>query len=133
MTKFHCSHTDRIIVVLHISTGLVCVIKFSSLCCVTMVTGLLHMQLLKGTRIGLLLGFAVLLMTFWKTVIYWLLYAPLTTTSNPFSHLSWLQLIFLFVIPNGMWLVVPFMATLYLGAALLKSSPTVKPKGDKQN
>ena len=79
-----------------------------------------------------MLGFAVNLMTFWKTVIYALLYTPLTTTTNVLSHVSWAQMMFVFVIPSGIWLVIPFMTILYLGWALLKPPFLKKTKGDKQ-
>ena len=45
--------------------------------------------MLRRHNSGILVGFLVTVMTFWKTVIYGLLYTLLCTNSHPFQHASW--------------------------------------------
>lgn len=55
---------------------------------------------------GILLSYVACIMTFWKTVIYFMCsYNNITA----FSHLSWSDFILLFIIPNGIWIVVPLL------------------------
>lgn len=60
-------------------------------------------------------------MTFWKTVLYMLRYTWLCNGAHQLAHLSWAEFLFLFLLPNGLWLVFPFTFMLWFGGALLKS------------
>ncbi|KAL2270600.1 hypothetical protein VTJ83DRAFT_2784 [Remersonia thermophila] len=85
-----------------------------------------------GGRVGaaaVLLGFSAAVMTVSKTVIYWLL-EILSGFENIGQNHLW-TMIFLWVIPNGAWIVVPATTMIYaMGMevvdALASASPRIK-------
>lgn len=59
---------------------------------------------------GLLLALVVNTMTFWKTVLYQLQYTPLCKSAHcNLDHTTWTDAVLLFIVPNGVWLVFPFL------------------------
>ncbi|XP_021348385.1 uncharacterized protein LOC110447184 [Mizuhopecten yessoensis] len=62
------------------------------------------------------LAFTVTVMTFWKTVLYFLMYVVSDTYRQ---NNTTMEHIFLFIIPNGFWIVVPFIAMAKLWSLLL--------------
>ncbi|XP_033742920.1 uncharacterized protein LOC117329212 [Pecten maximus] len=62
------------------------------------------------------LAFTVTVMTFWKTVLYFLMYLVSDTYRK---NNTMVEHIFLFVIPNGFWIVVPFLVMIKLWGCLL--------------
>eukprot|EP00058_Branchiostoma_floridae_P023666 XP_002609156.1 hypothetical protein BRAFLDRAFT_106287 [Branchiostoma floridae] len=46
-------------------------------------------------------------MTFWKTVLYLLMYVPPMSDVAMLGTSNWLELLFLFIIPNGLWVLIP--------------------------
>ncbi|KAH9819380.1 hypothetical protein Tdes44962_MAKER05218, partial [Teratosphaeria destructans] len=65
-----------------------------------------------------LLGFATANVTFWKTVLYWLLEA-LNGFAN-IGHNDASTLFFLWIIPNGLWLVFPAYMIYVFGQEILQ-------------
>ena len=70
----------------------------------------------KGSKHTIPLAFTTTVMTFWKTVLYFLVYIvseELRKGNTPFQH------IFIFIIPNGFWILVPFLIMLNLWKSLI--------------
>ncbi|GAA5794748.1 hypothetical protein HPULCUR_000094 [Helicostylum pulchrum] len=82
---------------------------------------ILYLYLLRQENITVgqcnLVGFSGALMTLSKTILYWLI--------EPFSgyqhigHNSIKNLVFLWIIPNGLWIVVPGMIAYFLGKDII--------------
>lgn len=66
----------------------------------------------------MLVGFFVSALTFWKTVLYMLQYTELCNGSQRVAHLNWNQFLFLFLLPNGIWIVFPFVFIVFFGTQL---------------
>ncbi|XP_069130303.1 uncharacterized protein [Argopecten irradians] len=62
------------------------------------------------------LAFTVTVMTFWKTVLYFLMYVVSDTYRK---NNTVMEHIFLFVIPNGFWVAVPFFIMIKLWKFIL--------------
>jgi len=79
---------------------------------------------------ALMIGYSVSLMTFSKTLLYWLqeYYSGYALTSEAtlmdryaeVGHNSLERLIFLWVIPNGAWIVVPGILVKQFGAEIMQ-------------
>ena len=57
-------------------------------------------------------------MTFWKTVIYLLQYSDLCNGGYMVAHLTWSELLGLWLLPNSFWVVVPFYFVVSYGKVL---------------
>lgn len=90
----------------------------------------ISLQLLTRNKGAVLTGFFVSALTWWKTVIYMLQYTWLSNGAHLVSHLNWMQFSFLFLIPNGIWIVVPAWFMLSYGSQLYH---IVMAHKDKQN
>lgn len=67
----------------------------------------------KSTQInGTFLALAVNCFTFWKTVLYSLYGAHHTT------HNKWPEYILLYLIPNGLWLIIPLYSIIAISSKL---------------
>ena len=86
------------------------------------------MQLLKGSRGALLSTFFVSALTFWKTCAYTIQYTELCNGSHLIAHLEWPHFVFLFLIPNGVWLVVPGLLLIVYGSKILHILGSYKDK-----
>ena len=75
-------------------------------------------QLLQKNKGAWLCGFAVSTMTFWKTVIYMMQYFDFCAGGHLVQHHTWQQYLGLFMIPNGIWVVLPFYFMLIYGRRL---------------
>ena len=62
----------------------------------------------------MLLELIVSVMTFWKTVLYMIQYSETFCG----EHVGIQDIILLFIIPNGIWLVCPFMVIIYYSMKL---------------
>lgn len=81
-----------------------------------------------GNRGAVLTGFFVSSLTWWKTVIYMLQYTWLCNGAHLVTHLDWTQLVFLFLIPNGIWILFPMWFMLSYGSQLCHSVMSYKDK-----
>ena len=74
-------------------------------------------------------------MTFAKTVFYLLGATKLCHGNKYVGHNDWLPLIGLFIVPNGLWVILPFFSMLALGQMILDVLETAHntPKGQKSN
>jgi len=76
--------------------------------------------------LAVLLGFATLVMTFWKTVAYmgsdYIVGYP-NTAHNDLNTWIWL-----YFVPSFVWLLVPALGIKSLGGQLLALTPAGKPK-----
>ncbi|XP_065835672.1 uncharacterized protein [Oscarella lobularis] len=72
----------------------------------------------KRSRLTVLLTFTVTCFTFWKTCVYMLQYTPLCNGASLVAHLDWLKWMGLFIIPNGIWIIVPGFVMLHLWSKL---------------
>ena len=68
-------------------------------------------------RLATLLAFSSFLLTGTKTVLIFVLEA--VSHFVHVAHNSWHDLIFLYVIPNGIWIVIPYLCVLRLGYLLI--------------
>ncbi|XP_060082922.1 uncharacterized protein LOC132562208 [Ylistrum balloti] len=73
----------------------------------------------RKSRHTLPLAFTVTVMTFWKTVLYFLMYVVSDTYRK---NNTMTEHIFLFLIPNGVWVVLPFLVMVKLWGMLLPPS-----------
>lgn len=80
----------------------------------------IHFQLTRKDRGGFLVAFFVSSLTFWKTFLYMLQYTSLCNGSHRLAHTSWNESLFLFLLPNGIWLVFPLFFIWFYGT-LIKS------------
>lgn len=55
------------------------------------------------------LGFTVSVMTFWKTIMYFLMLAEICGGHNFRKGNEFWEEIFIIAIPNGVWVVLPFI------------------------
>ncbi|XP_035681361.1 emopamil-binding protein-like [Branchiostoma floridae] len=67
---------------------------------------LLYMNAKSSSR-TVLATLVVQTMTFWKTVLYLLMYVPPMSDVAMLGTSNWLELLFLFIIPNGLWVLIP--------------------------
>lgn len=65
----------------------------------------------KHTQIA---AFTVSVMTFWKTVLYFVMFTEFCGAGPLRVQNTIAQEIFIYVIPNGIWIVCPFMAMIGL-------------------
>ncbi|XP_052078879.1 uncharacterized protein LOC127716669 [Mytilus californianus] len=80
---------------------------------------LLHYQKSKHTR---LMAFTVSVMTFWKTVLYFVMFTEYCGAGPLRVQNTIMQEIFIYVIPNGIWVVVPFLVMIQLWSLLAADS-----------
>ncbi|PAV61650.1 hypothetical protein WR25_00673 [Diploscapter pachys] len=73
-------------------------------------------------------------MTFWKTVWYLVLYVcpPDGTPSYFFPDKSYLEIFLIFWIPNGVWVVFPFVVMVVLWSQLARLPDTKHDENDNQ-
>ncbi|KAJ8298438.1 hypothetical protein KUTeg_024969 [Tegillarca granosa] len=71
-----------------------------------------------------MLAFTVTVMTFWKTVLYFLMFTEFCGAGHYRVGITLMQEIFIFAIPNGVWILVPFLALIKLWSMLV--NPTVQ-------
>lgn len=77
-------------------------------------------QHIKGkSGLAVLLAFMVATMTFAKTVLYFLISTPLCGGQDFVNHSNLKKLIILYIIPNGIWIVVPFFCMIATGKIML--------------
>lgn len=75
--------------------------------------------ILQRSKGAVLCAFTVSTMTFWKTVIYMIQYFDFCAGGHLVKHHTWSQYIGLFLIPNGIWIVVPFYLMVVYGKKIL--------------
>ncbi|PSK60258.1 hypothetical protein B9Z65_1156 [Elsinoe australis] len=68
--------------------------------------------------VACLVGFGVTIMTWSKTVLYWLNEAY--SGFDNIGHNDWFSLVFLWIIPNGPWIVLPMYLTYVFGVEILQ-------------
>ncbi|WPG98437.1 Hypothetical protein R9X50_00122700 [Acrodontium crateriforme] len=68
--------------------------------------------------LAVLIAYTAATVTFWKTVLYWLIEA-LSGFDN-IGHNTPIDLLFLWIIPNGAWLVLPLYMTYVYGAEIIQ-------------
>jgi len=69
--------------------------------------------------LSLLLAFMVSTMTFAKTVLYFLLSTSVCGEQHYISHNDWNTMILLYIIPNGIWIILPFLCMVAIGQKML--------------
>ena len=67
---------------------------------------------------GRLLAFMTLTMTWWKTVCYMIQYLDICNGGDYIAGVDSTSLIFLFLLPNGLWLLFPGLGMLSLWNSL---------------
>ncbi|KAF1827631.1 uncharacterized protein K489DRAFT_375751 [Dissoconium aciculare CBS 342.82] len=72
--------------------------------------------------IAVLVAYSTALVTFAKTVLYWLIEA--LSGFDSIGHNDWTSLIFLWIIPNGAWLVFPLYMLYVFGQEILEGLET---------
>ncbi|KAJ5246166.1 hypothetical protein N7468_001149 [Penicillium chermesinum] len=77
--------------------------------------------------IALLIAYSASVMTLSKTVLYWL--NEYFSDFSNIGHNDALSLVFLWIIPNGLWLVFPSYSIYTLGAEILSSLEQASPRG----
>ncbi|XP_071494977.1 uncharacterized protein [Diadema antillarum] len=60
------------------------------------------------------------IMTMWKTVLYLLMYTPLARGTHLLGTDDPVKLVFLFAIPNGIWILLPALGALQLFNRILE-------------
>ncbi|XP_065184802.1 uncharacterized protein LOC135815430 [Sycon ciliatum] len=68
-----------------------------------------------------LLGLVTLMMTWWKTVAYMIQYMDICNGGDYLAKNTTMSLVFLFLIPNGLWLVFPLLGIISLWSSLHRS------------
>lgn len=81
--------------------------------------------------LSVLFAFMVSTMTFSKTVMYFLVSTPLCGGQHFVNHDDWRKTIFLYIIPNGIWIVVPFFCMVAAGCILVRSMENEQPPAKK--
>ncbi|XP_071951320.1 uncharacterized protein [Antedon mediterranea] len=71
-----------------------------------------------GSKFTYVLALFVNTMTWWKTVLYMLMYTDFCNGNDMIGTSDPLLLIFCFFIPNGFWILVPGMSIISLGKRL---------------
>lgn len=79
----------------------------------------LAMHIKGKAGLAVLLAFMVSTMTFAKTVLYFLLSTPVCGGQDFVNYSDLKKLIILYIIPNGIWVVVPFLCMIATGEILL--------------
>lgn len=92
----------------------------SSFNVVEIVLQLVYLALARaGSSFSTITGFTVSLMTFYKTVLYFAIaYNGNWATVPSVAAGDWSTLFWLYILPNGIWIVVPFLVCLNLGTKL---------------
>ncbi|XP_065884785.1 uncharacterized protein [Dysidea avara] len=72
----------------------------------------------KRSSKAILIGFLVSAWTFWKTLLYSLQYTELCNGGHRLSHIDRGTTFLMYIIPNGLWLVFPFILMIYYGKKL---------------
>ena len=67
----------------------------------------------------MLLAFVVATMTFAKTVLYFLMSTPVCGGQDFVNYSDLKKLVILYIIPNGIWIVVPFLCMIATGKIML--------------
>jgi len=86
--------------------------------------------------LSLLLAFMVSTMTFAKTVLYFLLSTSICGGEHYISHNDWNRMILLYIIPNGIWIILPFLCMVATGQRILicmESEESTKAKKQKSH
>ncbi|TKA23833.1 hypothetical protein B0A50_06968 [Salinomyces thailandicus] len=78
---------------------------------------------------AVLLGYSTAFLTFTKTVLYWLNEA--FSGFDNIGHNSWSRLVFLWIIPNGAWLVLPAYMIYVFGQEILQALQIATAGGKK--
>ena len=68
-----------------------------------------------------LFAFMVSTMTFAKTVLYFLLSTSLCGGEHYVNHNDWKTTILLYFLPNGIWIIIPFLCMVATGRKMLAS------------
>ncbi|KAK3099910.1 hypothetical protein FSP39_011686 [Pinctada imbricata] len=76
----------------------------------------------KHSRHTIIMAFTVTVMTFWKTVLYFMMFMSFTGGRDRIGATSLPQEILLFHVPNGFWIVIPFLVMVKLWPSLTNSS-----------
>ncbi|RMX57083.1 hypothetical protein pdam_00008222 [Pocillopora damicornis] len=84
-------------------------------------------------KVGLsvLVAFMVSTMTFSKTVFYFLVSSELCGGQHFVNHNDWKSAVFLYIIPNGIWILVPFLCMVTLGNIIVDCAGNGQPTGKK--
>ena len=78
------------------------------------------LQYIKGKAgLGVLLAFMVATMTFAKTVLYFLISTPVCGSQDFVNYSDLKKLVIVYIIPNGIWIVVPFLCMIATGRIML--------------
>lgn len=83
------------------------------------VTLIFHYRKMNATK---LLAFTVSVMTFWKTVLYILMFYELAGGKDYRVGNTLIEEIFIVLIPNGIWIVLPFICMVDLWKTFLPKS-----------
>jgi len=76
--------------------------------------------------IAVLIAYSTATVTFWKTVLYWLI--EVFSGFHSIGHNDAATIIFLWVLPNGPWLVLPLYMMYVSGAEILQGLETATSK-----
>ena len=68
-----------------------------------------------------LFAFMVSTMTFAKTVLYFLLTTSLCGGQHYVDHNNWKMMIFVYFLPNGVWIILPFLCMVATGRKMLET------------
>ena len=79
----------------------------------------------------MLVAFMVSTMTFSKTVFYFLVSSELCGGQHFVNHNDWKSAVFLYIIPNGIWILVPFLCMVTLGNIIVDCAGNGQPPGKK--
>lgn len=80
---------------------------------------ILMMQNSSKSGLAVLLAFMVSTMTLSKTVFYFLVSSKLCGGHHFLSHNDWRTVIFLFIVPNGIWIVLPLLCMIATGQIMI--------------
>ncbi|CAK3885074.1 hypothetical protein AC579_4995 [Lecanosticta acicola] len=86
--------------------------------------GLSESRTLTGrlAAVAVLIGFSTATVTFWKTVLYWLI--EIFSGFHSIGHNDMSTIVLLWVLPNGPWLVLPLYMIYVFGAEILQGLET---------
>ena len=79
-----------------------------------------YMQLARKVKEGLLVGFFVSSLTFWKTVLFTLRYTAFCNGSHHLGDANWDNLFLFILLPSALWIGCPLLLVCFYGT-LLKS------------
>ena len=77
-------------------------------------------QHVQRQSLSTVLGFMVCAMTFSKTIMYFLAATKLCHGAHYINHNNWPAFIFVYLVPNGFWIVIPLLCLLSVGSQLVK-------------